>query len=138
MPADDDAGGHHPRVQLEGVLALGGDTPAGAVGGVEVASAEHQGRAQGQADGPAAPVPLLDGGRRCGPGYLGFGSGHRRAGFRLGGGRGPVVNGVHGDDTSGHGARSRSSEPTCFRGRELPVQDGGHDRQTAGPDGRPR
>ena len=44
MPADDDAGGHHPRVQLEGVLALRGGPPAGAVARVEVAAAEYQRR----------------------------------------------------------------------------------------------
>ena len=98
--ADDDAGRHHPRVQLEGVLALLGRPSAGAVAGVEAAPAEDQGA-------PMATDQRRRRHRRGRPGSIrasGVGSdaGPASGRPRPARWRRTVCECVHGDDTSGH------------------------------------
>ena len=134
---DDDAGGHHARVQLEGVLALGGGAPAGAVATGRSCSRRAPGERRRPARRPSGPS--ADAGAGTPPARRSHRAG---AGCRPGGASGTGCECVHGDDTSGHRSESRSWRSTCFRPDELPVHKGAHDRsggpvRTASPTARP-
>ena len=124
---DDDAGGHHARVELEGLLALGGGPAAGAVAGVEIATAEHQGCSDGQDDRPAPPSSGLVRVARAR-------SVRRRKRGPIGAARRAWPTGCecfHGDDTSWHTSRIRSSGVPRFGPGKLPVHRGGDGGRSA-------
>ena len=89
--ADDDAGGHHARVELEGLLALLGGAPAGAIARVDVASGQDQGRPDGQRRTPSVATDAGRAGRLGGRSRLADGSDVGDPAPRGGGGE-PVVN----------------------------------------------